>query len=150
MATTVRYHHGLYFCADLESGRVTCDAFSHKGKEYPSAPELLMVSLGSCIGAVIITYSDRHEINYQGLAIELDWKLSEEHPHGIGSIDIKVRMPGPLTPEQIEILKRVSDQCLIHRTLTHPPEIRLELVVEKPDARAENKHDLKGKGSAPR
>jgi putative redox protein len=127
MATTVRYKHGLEFCADLESGRVTCDAFSDRGKEYPSAPELLMVSLGSCIGAVVLTYSDRHGINYEGMEIDLDWELAHEHPHRIGRIDVKVRMPGPLTPEQIEILKRVADQCLIHNTLLHPPEIRVDL-----------------------
>jgi len=127
MATTVRYRHGLEFCADLESGRVTCDAFSDRGKEYPSAPELLMVSLGSCIGAVVLTYSDRHGITYEGMEIDLDWELAHEHPHRIGRIDVKVRMPGPLTPDQIEILKRVADQCLIHNTLLHPPEIRVDL-----------------------
>ena len=131
MATTVRYRHGLEFCADLESGRVTCDAFSDRGKEYPSAPELLMVSLGSCIGAVVLTYSDRHGITYEGMEIDLDWELAHEHPHRIGRIDVKVRMPGPLTPDQIEILKRVADQCLIHNTLLHPPEIRVDLEAGK-------------------
>jgi putative redox protein len=131
MATTVRYRHGLEFCADLESGRVTCDAFSERGKEYPSAPELLMVSLGSCVGAVVLTYSDRHGIKYEGMEIDLDWELTHEHPHRIGRIDVKVRMPGPLTPEQIEILKRVADQCLIHNTLLHPPEIRVDLEADK-------------------
>jgi len=131
MATTVRYRHGLEFCADLESGRVTCDAFSDRGKEYPSAPELLMVSLGSCIGAVVLTYSDRHGIKYEGMEIDLDWELAHEHPQRIGRIDVKVRMPGPLTPDQIEILKRVADQCLIHNTLLHPPEIRVDLEAGK-------------------
>jgi len=42
-----------------------------------------------------------------------------------------VRMPGPLTPDQIEILKRVADQCLIHNTLLHPPEIRVDLEAGK-------------------
>ena len=131
MATTVRYRHGLEFCADLESGRVTCDAFSDRGKEYPSAPELLMVSLGSCIGAVVLTYSDRHGITYEGMEIDLDWELAHEHPHRIGRIDVKVRMPGPLTPDQIEILKRVADQCLIHNTLLHAPELRVDLEAGK-------------------
>jgi len=131
MATVVRYEHGMLFCSDLESGRVTCDAFSEKGKEYPSAPELLMVSLGSCIGAVIVTYSDRHGINYEGMEISLDWQLAH-HPYRIGRIDVTVQMPGPLTPEQIEILKRVADQCLIHATLLNPPEINLDLHVAEP------------------
>ena len=131
MATTVRYSHGLYFCSDLESGHVLCDAFSDKGKEYPSAPELLMVSLGSCIGAVLITYADRHSINYEGLEIALDWQVAE-HPHRIARIDVAMRMPGPLTEEQMKILERVADQCLIHATLLNPPQIKTTLLVGKP------------------
>ncbi|UCH33816.1 MAG: OsmC family protein [Armatimonadota bacterium] len=130
MATTVRYHRGLHFCADLESGRVFCDAFAKRGKEYPSAPELLMVSLGSCIGAVILTYADRHAINFEGMEIDLDWDIVE-HPHRIGRIDINVRMPGPLTDEQTEVLKRVAETCLIHNTLLHAPEINLDLTAGK-------------------
>ena len=136
MATTVRYSHGLYFCSDLESGHVLCDAFSDKGKEYPSAPELLMVSLGSCIGAVLLTYADRHNINYEGLEISLDWDIVE-HPHRIGRIAIAVHMPGPLTQQQVEILERVAEQCLIHNTLLHAPEIKLDLQVMKPTGAAD-------------
>jgi len=131
MATVVRYHHGLEFCADLESGRITCDAFSDKGKEYPSAPELLMVSLGSCIGAVIVTYADRHGIDYEGLEVALDWELAPDPPHRIGRISVVVHMPGPLTHEQIEILTRVANQCLIHNTLLHPPEMTVGLRAAK-------------------
>jgi len=130
MATTVRYHHGLHFCADLDSGRVTCDAFSDKGREFPSAPELLMVSLGSCIGAVLLTFSDRHGISYEGMEIDLDWEIAE-HPHRIGRIHINVRMPGPLPNEQIKTLERVAEHCLIHNTLLNAPEIALKLEAEK-------------------
>ncbi|HUT75255.1 MAG TPA: OsmC family protein [Armatimonadota bacterium] len=131
MATIVRYHHGLHFCADLDSGHVTCDAFSDKGKEYPSAPELLMVSLGGCIGAVLVTYCDRHQINCEGLEIALDWEVAE-HPHRIGRIAVEIHMPGPLTAGQIEILERVADQCLIHNTLLHAPEIKTRMLVKQP------------------
>jgi uncharacterized OsmC-like protein len=131
MATLVRYYHGLEFCADLESGRITCDAFSDKGKEYPSAPELLMVSLGSCIGAVILTYADRHGIDHEGLEVALDWAPAADPPHRIGRISVEVHMPGPLTREQIEILKRVANQCLIHNTLLHAPEMTIDLSAVK-------------------
>ena len=131
MATVVRYHHGLSFCADLESGRVMCDAFAERGKEYPSPPELLMVSLGACIGAVLVTYCDRHGINYEGLQISLDREIAE-HPHRIGRINIAVHMPGPLAPQLQETLKRVAEQCLIHNTLQHAPQINLDLRVVEP------------------
>jgi uncharacterized OsmC-like protein len=131
MATVVRYHHGFSFCADLEAGRVMCDAVSERGKEYPSPPELLMVSLGSCIGAVLITYSQRHGVSYEGLTVGLDWEAAE-HPYRMGRINIVAHMPGPLAPELQETLKRVAVQCLIHNTLQHAPQINLDLHVMEP------------------
>lgn len=124
MSTTVRYHHGLSFCTSTESGQVLCEP--DEGKEYPSAPELLMASLGSCIGSVILYFADRHGIEYQGMEINLDWEQAER-PHRIGQIKVEVKMPGPLSEEQQEVLERVAHQCLIHNTLTHPPEIALSL-----------------------
>ena len=124
MATTVRFHHGLSFCTTTESGKLLCEP--DEGKEYPSAPELLMASLGSCIGSVIMYFADRHRIDYQGMEIDLDWEIAE-HPHRIGEIRVQVRMPAKLTEEQQETLERVAHQCLIHNTFTHPPQIELTL-----------------------
>ncbi len=124
--TIVEWRHGRHFCAELASGRVMCDESELTGKQFPSSAELLMASLGSCIGAVLVTFADRHEINLEEMTIELHWHLAD-NPHRIGEISVSVNIPHTLTAEQKLTLTNVAHSCLIHNTLTHKPEIAIEL-----------------------
>jgi uncharacterized OsmC-like protein len=124
--TTVEWRHGGHFCAELESGRVTCDESGLVGKQFPSSAELLMVSLGSCIGSVLVVFSDRHQINLEGMKIDLHWHLADD-PHRIGEIGVSVNIPHQLTAEQKQTLTHVAHSCLIHNTLTHPAKISVDL-----------------------
>jgi uncharacterized OsmC-like protein len=103
-----------------------CDESSEVGKAYPSAPELLMAALGSCIGSVLAYFSQRHGMSLEGMQILLDYRIAE-NPHRIGEIDVRVSIPRRLSQEQEETLERVAHACLIHNTLTHPPKIVLGL-----------------------
>lgn len=123
---TVVWREGMHFCTSTPSGELMCDESSEVGKAYPSAPELLMASLGSCIGSVLVVFAERHGISLAGMSIELDWKLAEK-PYRIGAISIRVAVPRPLSDEQKRTLARVAHGCLIHNTLSHPPEIGVEL-----------------------
>lgn len=124
--TTVVWREGMHFCTKVQSGQLMCDESSEVGAAYPSAPELLMASLGSCVGSVLVYFAQRHEIDLEGMAINLDWTLAE-NPHRIGSIEVSVEVPHHLSEERQKTLERVAHACLIHNTLTHPPEIALRL-----------------------
>jgi len=124
--TTVLWKEGMHFCTHVESGQLMCDESSEIGKAYPSAPELLMASLGSCIGSVLVYFADRRDLDLEGMSIDLDWKIAED-PHRIGAIDIAVSIPKKIPPAQAKALDRVAHACLIHNTLTHPPKISLGL-----------------------
>jgi len=124
--TTVAYEQGIRFCAATAGGRVVCDPDA--GQYGPSAPELLMAALGSCIGSVIVYFAERRGYKYEGLQVDMDWEIVE-NPHRIGRINVHVTMPGPLTDEERAIFTRVADTCLIHNTLSHPPTMSLDLAV---------------------
>ena len=124
--TTVLWREGMHFCTRVASGQLMCDESSEVGKAYPSAPELLMASLGSCVGSVLVYFGQRHDIPLEGMKIDLDWKIAEG-PHRIGEIEISISIPGPLSKGRQATLERVAHACLIHNTLTHPPEISLRL-----------------------
>jgi uncharacterized OsmC-like protein len=126
--TTVLWKEGMHFCTEVQSGQLMCDESSEVGKAYPSAPELLMASLGSCIGSVLVYFGERHGIALEGMSIALDWKLAE-NPHRIGEIAVSVRLPGSVPEDQQRTLERVAHACLIHNTLSHPPRISLHLLV---------------------
>lgn len=128
--TTVVWRSGMHFCTSTPSGQLMCDESSEIGAAYPSAPELLMASLGSCIGSVLVYFSERHGISLEGMSIDLDWNIVE-HPHRIGNIEISVSIPRALSGDEKRVLARVAEECLIHNTLTHPPAIRLSLSGKK-------------------
>lgn len=126
VTTTVLWKEGMHFCTKVPSGKLMCDESSVVGAAYPSAPELLMASLGSCLASVLILYGRRHGYELAELSVDLDWELAED-PHRIGAISIQIHLPAEIPPEQRPILERVAHSCLIHNTLTHPPEIKLDL-----------------------
>jgi len=127
MATTrVVWREGMHFCTKVLSGEVMCDESSDIGAAYPSSPELLMASLGSCIASVLVYYAERHGIDLEGMHVDLDWKIAE-NPHRIGAIDVRVGIPHKMPESQKAVLERVAHTCLIHNTLTHPPDLSLEL-----------------------
>lgn len=126
MAVTVVWKEGMHFCTHVPSGQLMCDESSDVGAAYPSAPELLMASLGSCIGSVLVYFAERHEIPLEGMQIVLDWQIAER-PHRIGEIAVAVSVPEGVSETQRETLERVAHACLIHNTLTHPPQISLGL-----------------------
>jgi len=126
MAVTVVWKEGMHFCTQVPSGQLMCDESSDVGAVYPSAPELLMASLGSCIGSVLVYFAERHEIPIEGMQIVLDWQIAER-PHRSGEITVAVSIPKGVSEPQRETLERVAHACLIHNTLTHPPQISLSL-----------------------
>ncbi|MFB3883294.1 MAG: OsmC family protein [Armatimonadota bacterium] len=140
--TTVVWKEGMHFCAHTDSGQVMCDESALIGKAFPSSPELLMASLGSCIGSVLVTFSDRHEIDLDGMGINLSWQTAE-NPYRIGQIEITVSIPRPVSPEHLHMLEHVAGACLIHNTLTHPPNIELELTAGAGGKTSPHTHQLK-------
>jgi len=124
--TTVLWEQGMHFCTQVESGQLMCDESSEVGRAYPSAPELLMASLGSCVGSVLVYFAERHDIPLEGMRIDMDWAIAE-NPRRIGRIDVTVSLPAAVPKDQYAALERVAHACLIHNTLTRPPNMSLVL-----------------------
>jgi uncharacterized OsmC-like protein len=85
-----------------------------------------MASLGSCIASVLILFGRHHGYELEGLKVELDWELADR-PHRIGRIDIRVHLPDAIPEAERPIYERVAHTCLIHNTLTHPPQVGMDI-----------------------
>ena len=134
LTTTVMWKEGMHFCTRMPSGEQMCDESSEVGAAYPSSPELLMASLGSCIASVLIVYGRHHGFELEGLRVDLDWAMAE-NPHRIGAIDLRITLPAVVPEDLRPVFERVAHTCLIHNTLTHPPQITTEISYETPRAR---------------
>jgi uncharacterized OsmC-like protein len=115
----VARHRGL----DL----VTDQRQSGGGEDTAMTPtEAFIASLATCVGVYVLNFAKRHEIPVEGMKIETDWQMAEG-PRRVGAIQVDVRMPGDLDERYRAALQRVAEQCVVHNTLHHTPEIAISV-----------------------
>ena len=87
---------------------------------------MFIASLGTCIGVYVASFAERHELTAGGFEVHLTWEPAE-NPSRIGKIAAKVTMPKPVPESLREPLRRAAEQCLVHNTIKHSPEIKVEI-----------------------
>ena len=86
-----------------------------------SPVELLVASLGTCIGYYVTVFCQRRKVSAEGLRVELDWEFAE-NPHRIGSIEARITLPIKLDEKDRAGLLRMAKGCTVHNTLEDKPE----------------------------
>ena len=89
-------------------------------------PELFLASLGTCVGYYVAQYFDARMLKCEGLEIHVQGEILS-NPGRIGKVTVQIRLPVDLKPDRLEVLLRTINHCTIHNTLTHPPEIAVEI-----------------------
>ncbi len=89
-------------------------------------PELLLSSLGTCVGYYAAQFLEARNLAAEDLEVEVEGEITH-NPGRIGRIRIRLRVPGDLEEKQFQALVRTVNHCTIHNTLTHPPEIQLQI-----------------------
>jgi putative redox protein len=85
--------------------------------------ELLVASLGSCVGFYAERFLRRNGMSTDGLRIACSYRWAEK-PHRVGEIELAVEAPG-LTEGKREAFERVIDHCTVHNTLRGKPDVRV-------------------------
>ena len=127
MSITTTYDSGMKFTTDVRGMKIVVDQPVEAGgtNEGPTPPELLVVALTTCIGVYATMYMNRAEIDTTGLKVSADYE-KVQRPTRIGSITIKVEAPS-VTEEHKEKFLKFVDQCMVHNTLHHCPDIAIDL-----------------------
>jgi len=120
---------GLQFEVRVRSHAVTSDMAPEDGGEDKglSPSELLVGSLGACVAMLAQRYCDRHGYCDGEVAASLTYELADD-PKRIAAITIDLEVPKDLPEDRYAAIKRIAEACPIHGTLTHPPEIDLEVM----------------------
>jgi uncharacterized OsmC-like protein len=99
-----------------------------KGKEGISPPDVLLASLGSCIGVYIRKYSDGARLDLKDFSITLSADLSPEAPVRFQRIEVAVNLKGSLTDERrISALLEFIKNCPVHNTLKGSPQVEVNV-----------------------
>jgi uncharacterized OsmC-like protein len=93
-----------------------------------SPGEVLLGSLGSCIGFYSRRYLDNAKIPFQGLTLRLEADFSKETPMRFKQIRVVLDLKGvSLSPDRKEAFLRFVENCPIQNTLKGNPIIELDL-----------------------
>ena len=92
----------------------------------PTPTELFVASLASCVAFYARRYLQRHDLPQQGLTVTAQAE-SGAKPSRVASILVTLTLPEGVPAEKREALLAVASHCTVHNTLTHPPEVLVQL-----------------------
>ncbi len=88
--------------------------------------EMLVASLGSCIGYFAVRFFQRHKFETAGLRVAMEWGYAEQ-PHRIGSLAAHVHLPVKLDSMMRDRLQKVLEGCTVHNSIQIAPKIEVRL-----------------------
>jgi putative redox protein len=94
----------------------------------PTPLELMTVSLASCVALYVGRYCERESLDRSEVAVEVKpfWR---EDPGRIGRFDVVVHLPDTIAEQHRDAIEEVARKCPVHHTLTHAPEVTLQVQV---------------------
>ena len=128
MRITSKLTGGMRFETDIRGHNVIVDLTEAKGgtDTGPMPPELLVTSLGTCVGVYAVNFCRKHNLSTEGLLIHTDYEQGTA-PSRISHISVTVELPCGVTEEKLPAFMRTIEQCLVHNTFCQTPEIKIEL-----------------------
>jgi len=92
--------------------------------EGMTPPELMLAALGSCAAYYAAEYLRVNHLAQLGTRVEVSAQKAKNPPR-MDNFEIKIESPAALTDEQRKGVEAAVHRCLIHNTLTHPPQIAI-------------------------
>ncbi|HSJ23435.1 MAG TPA: OsmC family protein [Longimicrobiales bacterium] len=127
-AATITWDGGLRFTAEMRGHSVPTDQPVHAGgADSAIMPlELLAASLGTCVALYAHQFCAARQIPVDGLGVEVSHETAKA-PKRIGRFDVVVRLPDGFPDEYRAAAERAVRACPVHNTLSHPPEINIDV-----------------------
>ena len=116
------------FKAEYRGHSITIDQPKEGGGEDSgmTPPELLIASLGSCIGVYAANFLNNTGLDSSGMSVNLTWEKAAE-PLRIGRIKAEINIPNARLGKRQPAFLKIVEHCLVHNTLMNKPEIEIKL-----------------------
>ena len=126
---SVTHQGGDRFEITVRDHTVTVDQPEAMGGDdsAPTPTELFVASLASCAAFYARRYLARHDLPVEGLRVETSYQM-ESHPSRVSRFDIAVHLPDGVPEDRHKALLAMINHCTVHSTLTHEPEVDIQLV----------------------
>lgn len=120
---SIRYEGGLRCAANHgPSGqKLHTDApvDNHGRGESFSPTDLVATALGSCMATIMGIIAQRHELNLEGMKIEVAKEMSTDTPRRIARLTTTIRIPLPAAHPKRSLLENGALTCPVYHSL-HP------------------------------
>ncbi|MFZ0797119.1 MAG: OsmC family protein [Terriglobales bacterium] len=135
MEITVEHLGALQFEIKARQHVIVSDQPPENGghDEGMTPPELLLASLGSCVGFYAAQYLRKHKLATEGTRVRVTADKLKD-PARIDNFRIEVETPAALTEQHRVGVETAAHHCLIHNTLLHTPRIVVEITHPAPTA----------------
>ena len=129
MEITVEHLGALQFEIKARQHTIVSDQPPENGghDEGMTPPELLLASLGSCVGFYAAQYLRKHKLATEGTRVRVTAEKLKD-PARIDNFHIVIETTAPLTEQHRTGVENAAHHCLIHNTLLHPPSIDVEIM----------------------
>src|SRR6185295_17161375 len=90
----LRYAGAEEFVAESPSGHSIVSSFAHDHVTAPTPMELILIALGGCCGADVVSILEKKRQRVTGYAIEVRGERRAEHPRIYTKIEVVHRLRG--------------------------------------------------------
>ena len=117
--TTV-YGGDMSFEAIIGEHRVVVDATEAMGGKGrgPTASELFLASLSSCVAVFVAAYCEQTDLDTTGLTVDVSYERTE-HPTSFTDIEVTINLPNADVGDRLEAIRRVAEHCPVHETVEY-------------------------------
>lgn len=86
------------------------------GREAPSPPEILVASLGACVGILVRDYCERSGIDATGLTVDVEYGKAS-NPYRLADFKVDINLPNGRVNGRSGAIIRVAEHCPVHQTM---------------------------------
>ena len=117
----------FYFAVRNHAVHSNMSAQDKNNDEASSPAELLVGSLGLCIGMMIYRHCINHNYNNEQISLDITYLLTD-NPKRIKNITIDTNLPKNFPDEKKNAILNISKTCVVHNTLMNKPEVDIDIV----------------------
>ena len=103
-------------------------AIDSKGKDGMTPPDVLLASIGSCLGVYIRKYSEGTHLDLSEFKITVEGEFAKD-PYSFKVINVSIDLKGEkLDERRSKALLEFIKNCPVHNTLKGNPEVEIKLI----------------------
>ncbi len=128
---TTHYKGNMLFESQIGKHTITIDVPESMGgsDRGPMPPQLFVASLGSCIGAFVAQYCKEHDINDEGMTVDITFEKADQ-PTRLIDLKATVNLPHGDCSKRVKAIERVASHCPVHETIGTMKDLEIEILGE--------------------